>query len=70
MKAERVDRPDVRESCCGHRNEVVLRNPGIPMLPKYPQCGLVALHLSKRVLVNDRIVVRIDKDAWRYPRLA
>lgn len=40
------------------------------MLLKYPQCGLVVLHLSKRVLVNDRIVVRIDKDAWRYPRLA
>jgi len=59
----------VRETCGGHRGEVVLRNPGVPVLLKYLQCTLVVLHLAKRELINDSIVVRIDKDARRYPRL-
>jgi len=66
----RVNRPDVGESCSGHRDEVVLCDPSIPVLLEYSQCSLVVLHLAERVLVNDRIVVRIDEDAWRYPRLA
>ena len=62
--------PDVRESCSGYRDKVLLRHPGIPVLLEYAQCSVVVLHLAKRILVNNGIVVRIDKDAWRYPRLA
>ena len=65
-----VNIPDVGESWGGHLNEVVLCDPSIPMLLEYSQCSLVVLHLAERVLVNDHIVVRIDEDAWHYPRLA
>ena len=70
VKVEGVDIPDVRKSCGGHRNEVVLSNPSIPMLSEYSQCGLIVLLLAERVLIDDRIVVCIGEDAWRYPRLA
>lgn len=69
-EGRKVNIPDVRESCGGHRDEVVLCDPSIPVLLKYSQCSLVVLHLAERVFVNDSIVVRIDEDAWRYPRLA
>jgi hypothetical protein len=62
--------PDMRESCGGDRNKILLCNPSIPMLHKHIQCVLVVLHLAKREFVNDRVVVRINKNAWRYPRLA
>jgi hypothetical protein len=65
-----VDSPDMRESCGGDRTKIPLCNPSIPVLHKHLQCGLVVLLLAKRVLVNDRVVVRIDKNAWRYPWLA
>lgn len=64
------DSPNVRETCGGHRDEIFFRNPGVPVLPKYLQCTLIILHLAKRELVEDGIVIRIDKDARRYPRLA
>lgn len=69
VKSGRVNIPDVGESCGGHRDEVVLCDPSIPVLLEYPQCSLVVLHLAERVLVHDRIVVRIDEDARRYPWL-
>ena len=69
VKGGRVNIPDVGESCGGHRNKVVLCNPSIPVLLEYRQCSLVVLHLAERVLVLDRIVVRIDEDARRYPWL-
>ena len=65
-----VNIPDVGESWGGHLDEVVLCDPRIPVLLECSQCSLVVLHLAECVLVNDRIVVRIDEDAWRYPRLA
>src|SRR5260221_12615279 len=65
----RVNIPDVGESCGGSRDEVVLCDPSIPVLLECSQCSLVVLHLAERVLVNDRIVVRIGEEAWRYPRL-
>jgi len=60
----------MRESCGGDRNEVLLRKPSVPVLHKHVQCGLVVLHLAKREFIDDRVVVRINKNAWRYPRLA
>jgi hypothetical protein len=39
------------------------------VLLKHIQCVLVVLHLAERKFVNDRIV-RINDNAWRYPRLA
>jgi hypothetical protein len=71
VKAEEVAVPDVGESRppAGHSNELVLSNPSIPMLYEYSQCSLIVLHLAERVPVDDRIIVRIHEDAWRYPRL-
>ena len=60
----------MREPCCCNRNEVFLRKPSIPVLHKHVQCGLVFLHLAEREFINYRIVIRIVKNAWRYPRLA
>jgi hypothetical protein len=48
----------------------VLCHPSIPVLLRQIQCAPVILHLAKREFVNDRIVVRINEYAWRYPRLA
>ena len=58
------------ESCSGDGNEVILRNPGIPVLLKYAERGLIVLQLAERVLVNNRIVVRIIEDTRRYPGLS
>lgn len=60
----------MRESCSGDRNKVLLCNPSFPVLHEHLQCGLGILHLAEREFVNDRVVVRINKNAWRYPWLA
>jgi hypothetical protein len=51
----------------GKKSSSVIRF--FPVLHKHLQCGLVVLHLAKRELVNDRVVVRINENARRYPRL-
>jgi hypothetical protein len=65
-----VDSPDMRESCGGDRDEVLLCDPIFPVLHKHVQCALVVLHLAEREFVNDRVIVRINENARRYPRLA
>ena len=65
-----LDSPDMRESCGGDRDKVLLCDPIFPVLLKHIQCGLVVLHLAEREFVNDRVVVRINENARRYPRLA
>ena len=65
-----MDSPDMRESCSGDRDKVLLCDPGFPVLHKQVQCALVVLHLAEREFVNDRIIVRTDENARRYPRLA
>ena len=70
MWLDMVDSPDMRESCASDRNKVLLCNPSIPVLLKHVQCVLVVLHLAEREFVNDRVIVRINKNAWCYPRLA
>src|SRR5260370_33009008 len=64
-----VDSPDMCESCGSDGDKVLLRNPSFPVLHKHLQCGLVVLDLPERVFVNDRVVVRVNENAWRYPRL-
>ena len=65
-----MDSPDMRESCSGNRDKVFLCDPSFPVLYKHVQCALVVLHLAEREFVNDRIIVRTDENARRYPRLA
>lgn len=65
-----VDSPDMRESCGGDRDKVLLGDPIFPVLHKHFQCSLVVLHLAEREFINDRVVVRINENARRYPRLA
>ncbi len=36
---------------------------------KYANRGLIILQIAERVLINNRIVVRIIEDTRRYPRL-
>jgi hypothetical protein len=60
----------MRKSCSGNRDKVLLCDPSFPVLHEHLQCGLGVLHLAERVFINDRVVVRIDENAWRYPRLA
>ena len=52
----------------GKKSSSVIRF--FPVLHRHPQCGLVVLHLAEREFVNDRVVVRINENARRYPRLA
>lgn len=61
--------PNMREACSGDGNKVILRNPGFPVLLKDAERSLIILQLAERVLINDRVVVRIDEDTWRDPRL-
>jgi hypothetical protein len=60
----------MRKSCGGDRDKVLLCDPIFPVLHKHLQCGLVVLPLAEREFVNDRVVVRINENARRYPRLA
>jgi hypothetical protein len=64
-----MDLPDMRESCGGDRDKVLLCDPSFPVLHKHVQCALVVLHLAEREFVNDRVVVRTNENARRYPRL-
>jgi hypothetical protein len=59
----------VCESRSGDGDKVILRNPGFPVLLKYAERGLIILQLAERVLINNRIVVRIIEDTWRDPGL-
>jgi len=39
------------------------------VLFEYAKRGLIILQLAKRVLINNRIIIRVVEDTWRYPRL-
>jgi hypothetical protein len=70
LKGGTVDSPDVRESCGSDRDKVLLCDPIFPVLYKHLQCGLGVLPLAEREFVNDRVVVRHNENARRYPRLS
>lgn len=59
----------MREACSGDGDKVILRNPGFPVLLKDAERSLIILQLAERVLINDRVVVRINEDTWRDPGL-
>jgi hypothetical protein len=61
--------PNVVQTDGFHLFEVTLNDPCLPMILQHAQGGLVVLHLSKRVFVDDIIVSRVLKDTRRYPRL-
>jgi hypothetical protein len=61
--------PNVSEPCGSHLNEIIFCYPSVPVSLKCCQRGVLVLQLPKRILINDRIIVRIEKEARRYPRL-
>jgi hypothetical protein len=52
-----------------HLLEVILNDPGLPVIFQHAQSVLLVLQLPKGIFIDNVIVSRVLEDARRYPRL-
>ena len=50
-----------------YSDKILFRDPGLPMIGKDPQSGVVVLHLTKSVFVDDIVVVCVLENAGCNP---
>lgn len=57
------------QTCILHSDKICFRYPGLPMICEDSQSGVVVLHLTESVFVDNIIVVRVLENAGCDPGL-